>query len=359
IDIFSGYGMSETCPVLTIAHVPDEDLSEDEQVEIRCKTGRPIPLVDLRVVDEELEEVPRDGDSVGEIVVRAPWLTQGYLKDQRNSEVLWRGSYLHTGDVAHRNKQNYVKITDRIKDVIKIGGEWISSLEIEDLICALPGVAEAAVIGLPDDKWGEKPLALVVKKVDADLNEKGLLQHRSDAAMYRYIRGALKMGSDTNATYEALWPEGYAMIGNFQQLWLDSFKNFNSAKNYGVIRDGYAVGIVVEKDLRPLLILAGDPECTFAVYIGEVRAPGIATGMDERHMVVKYIPQWLKLKKGDTVLTSGLDKIFPPGIPVGRVVSTQKMQGFQNAYIELYGDTLHPDLVWVVSPDKTSTESDS
>ncbi len=177
IDIFSGYGMSETCPVLSIAHVCEENLSEDEQVEIRCKTGRPTPLTELIIADEDLNEVSRDGQSVGEIVVRSPWLTQGYLKDQRNSETLWRGGYLHTGDVAHRNKQNYIKITDRIKDVIKIGGEWISSLEIEDLLCTHPAVAEVAVIGLNDEKWGEKPLALIVREPETETSEKELTQH--------------------------------------------------------------------------------------------------------------------------------------------------------------------------------------
>ncbi len=177
IDIYTGYGMSETCPVLTLAHVTEDDLSEAEEVTTRCKTGRPMPLVDLRIVDEKMDEVPADGTSVGEIVVRSPWLTQGYLKDQRNSEALGRGGYLHTGDVASKDKNNYVKITDRIKDVIKIGGEWISSLEVEDLLCAHPAVAEAAVIGLPDDKWGERPLALVVKQVGTETGEKELLQH--------------------------------------------------------------------------------------------------------------------------------------------------------------------------------------
>ena len=177
IDVFSGYGMSETCPILTIAHVTDNDLSEDEELEIRCKTGRPLPLVDLRIVDEQMESIPADASSVGEIVVRSPWLTQGYLKDQRNSETLWRGGYLHTGDVAHKDKNNYVKITDRIKDVIKIGGEWISSLEVEDILNAHPAVSEVAVIGLPDQKWGEKPLALVVKKEDTEVSEKDLIHH--------------------------------------------------------------------------------------------------------------------------------------------------------------------------------------
>lgn len=185
IDIYSGYGMSETCPVLTIANVTEEDLNNDEDEEIRCKTGRPIPLVDLRIVDEQMQEVPADGQSVGEIVVRAPWLTQGYLKDQRNSETLWRGGYLHTGDVANRDAHNYIKITDRIKDVIKIGGEWISSLEVEDFLTAHPEVTEAAVIGLPDPKWGEKPLALVVRKGSAEISEKELLN---------YIRGFVDKG---------------------------------------------------------------------------------------------------------------------------------------------------------------------
>ncbi|MBN2792623.1 MAG: fatty acid--CoA ligase [Desulfuromonadales bacterium] len=177
IDIYTGYGMSETCPVLTVAHVTEDNLSEQEELEVRCKTGRPLPLVDLRIVDENMDDIPADGESVGEIVVRTPWLTQGYLKDQRNSETLWRGGYLHTGDVAHKDKKNYIKITDRIKDVIKIGGEWISSLEVEDLIAAYPGVAEVAVIGLPDEKWGEKPLALIVRKEESAVVEKELFQH--------------------------------------------------------------------------------------------------------------------------------------------------------------------------------------
>ena len=108
----------------------------------------------------------KDAENVGEIVVRAPWLTQGYLKDQRNSEFLWRGGYLHTGDVANMDELNYVKITDRIKDVIKIGGEWLSSLELEDIICSHPAVVETAVIGTNDDKWGERPLALVILNSD-------------------------------------------------------------------------------------------------------------------------------------------------------------------------------------------------
>ena len=176
IDIFAGYGMSETCPVIALAHVPEAllDSSLEEQVEIRCKTGRAIPLVDMRLVDEEMNDVPADGQSTGEILLRAPWLTQGYLKDHHNSEQLWRGGYLHTGDVANVNSAGYLKITDRAKDVIKIAGEWVSSLEVEDLLAQHSSVREVAVIGLPDDKWGERPLALVVAG-DSEPIEKELL----------------------------------------------------------------------------------------------------------------------------------------------------------------------------------------
>lgn len=171
IDVFSGYGMSETCPVLTIAHLNQDDLGPEDEIDIRCKTGRPLPLVELRVVDQAMQDVDRDGTSVGEIVVRAPWLTQGYLKDKRNSEDLWRQGYLHTGDVANIDANNYVNITDRMKDVIKVGGEWLSSLELEDVLNHHPAVAEVAVIGYPDEKWGERPMALIVVQEDADQPE--------------------------------------------------------------------------------------------------------------------------------------------------------------------------------------------
>jgi len=176
IDIFTGYGMSETCPVVALAHVPEDQLDQplEEQVKFRCKTGRAIPLVGMHIVDEEMNPVPADGESTGEIVLRAPWLTQGYLKDHHNSEQLWRGGYLHTGDVANQDTYGYFKITDRAKDVIKIAGEWVSSLELEDLISQHATVSEVAVIGVPDDKWGERPLALVVRG-ESEPNEKELV----------------------------------------------------------------------------------------------------------------------------------------------------------------------------------------
>jgi len=166
IDIFAGYGMSETCPLMSLAQLPSgsETLDLDEQVSLRCKTGLPLPLVDLRIVNDEGTDVARDGRASGEIVVRAPWLTQGYLKDAAASAQLWEGGYLHTQDIANIDAKGYLQITDRIKDVIKSGGEWVSSLEVENLISLHPGVFEVAVIGVKDEKWGERPVALVVRK---------------------------------------------------------------------------------------------------------------------------------------------------------------------------------------------------
>jgi fatty-acyl-CoA synthase len=166
MDLFTGYGMSETCPVLTMAHLESADLERpvEEQAVIRAKTGRPLPLVDLRIVDGQMRDVAHDGTTTGEVVVRAPWLTQGYLAAPEASRQLWAGGYLHTADIGNINAAGYLKVTDRIKDVIKTGGEWTSSLQLEDIIAKHEAVLEVAVIGVPDDKWGERPLALVLLK---------------------------------------------------------------------------------------------------------------------------------------------------------------------------------------------------
>ena len=166
INIYSAYGMSETCPLLTVAHIKPHmrDWDEDKQIDIRCKTGMPIPMVDLDIFDPLGNPVPHDGVQTGEVVTRAPWLTQGYLHNLEKSEELWEGGWLHTGDVGHIDSEGYLKITDRLKDVIKTGGEWVSSLTLEDIISQHPAVSESAAIGVPDEKWGERPIVLVVLK---------------------------------------------------------------------------------------------------------------------------------------------------------------------------------------------------
>ncbi len=179
IDVFTAYGMSETCPLLTVAHLPEgwEAWSAERQIEVRCMTGRPLRMVDMRIVDEEMRDVARDGVTPGEIVVRAPWVTQGYLRDPENSERLWSGGWMHTGDIAVMDADGYVKIVDRLKDVIKTGGEWVSSIDLEDLILKAPGVADAAVISVPDPKWVERPLAVVVARSAGLVTEESLKAH--------------------------------------------------------------------------------------------------------------------------------------------------------------------------------------
>ncbi len=166
VNIYTGYGMSETCPLLSLANIKPHMLEwgDDEQVEIRCKTGLPVPYVHLEIVDMAGNPVSHDGQSPGEVVARAPWLTQGYVKAEEKSEELWKNGWLHTGDIGVIDSDGYLKITDRLKDVIKTGGEWISSLELEDIISQHESVNEVAVVGIADDKWGERPLAMVVLK---------------------------------------------------------------------------------------------------------------------------------------------------------------------------------------------------
>ena len=165
INVYTGYGMSETCPVLTISVLDPED---EAAVGPRLKTGNPIPMVDLQTVDEGMKEMPRDGVSTGEVVARAPWLNAEYVKNPEATEALWEGDYLHTGDVGHIDRNGTLMITDRMKDVIKSGGEWVSSLELESLVSAVDGVAEVAAIGVQDDKWGERPVLLIVAQDGAN-----------------------------------------------------------------------------------------------------------------------------------------------------------------------------------------------
>ena len=192
IDIFAGSGMSETGPVVTLAQIPPgvTPVNADDDVQRRSRTGRPAPFVELRVVDEGMRDVPRDGKTQGEIVLRSPFSTQGYFKNPQASEELWAGGYLHSQDVAVMFPDGSVQIVDRIKDVIKTGGEWVSSIEVESLIGDVPGVQEAAVIAVKDEKWGERPMAFVVAKpdakVDADAVRAHLLSHVAAHRISKY-----------------------------------------------------------------------------------------------------------------------------------------------------------------------------
>ncbi|NBA96922.1 fatty acid--CoA ligase [Pseudomonas sp. R5(2019)] len=181
--VHSGYGMSETCPLLCLTHLRESDLEQPAQAQLaaRTKTGVAVPMVDLRIIDANGIAAPHDGVAQGEIVVRAPWLTQGYLKEPEQGAQLWENGWMHTGDIASIDALGVVEIKDRIKDVIKTGGEWISSLELESLISEHPAVASVAVVGIPDPRWGERPIALVVcapgEGIDAKILEAHLDQY--------------------------------------------------------------------------------------------------------------------------------------------------------------------------------------
>ena len=179
ISMYTGYGMSETCPLLSTTHLNPEDLELplDQQTSKRIKTGIAVPMVELEIVDPKGNPVPHDGDAKGEVVTRAPWLTQSYFKEPEKGEELWQGGWLHTGDVASMEPDNTLVIKDRIKDVIKTGGEWLSSLDLENLISQHPAVAGAAVVGVPDEKWGERPHALVTLKPGGDATLEDIQNH--------------------------------------------------------------------------------------------------------------------------------------------------------------------------------------
>jgi len=179
IHMYTGYGMSETCPLLSTTHLKPEDLDLplEQQTAIRVKTGIAVPMVELEIVDPDGNPVPHDGEAKGEVVTRAPWLTQSYFKEPEKGEELWQGGWLHTGDVASMEPDNTLTIKDRIKDVIKTGGEWLSSLDLENLISQHPAVAGAAVVGVPDEKWGERPYALVTLKPGENIGLEDIQKH--------------------------------------------------------------------------------------------------------------------------------------------------------------------------------------
>ncbi|WP_426213187.1 fatty acid--CoA ligase [Mesorhizobium abyssinicae] len=190
VDVYAGYGMSESAPLLSVAQVRSADFTADldKELDIRTTAGISAPLVDVRLVDRNQKEVPHDGKTAGEIIVRAPWLTQGYVDNAEASEQLWAGGYLHTSDIGVIDAGGYLRVVDRIKDVIKTGGEWVSSLQLEDLISQCEGVSEAAVIGVKDDKWGERPLALVIRDAStggalSDIKIKAHLKAFADAGV--------------------------------------------------------------------------------------------------------------------------------------------------------------------------------
>jgi len=177
ITTIGAYGLSETAPLLTIAMYNDSISRADDETKFHFSitTGIPVPMVNLKVVDQNMVEVPADAKTVGEIVVRSPWLTKGYYKDPQKTEELWKGGWLHTGDLAVIHPNGYISIVDREKDAVKSGGEFIPSLVLENALSEMKGVGEVAVVGKPHEKWGERPVAFIVK--NESIKESDVYEH--------------------------------------------------------------------------------------------------------------------------------------------------------------------------------------
>ncbi|KQX61719.1 long-chain fatty acid--CoA ligase [Angustibacter sp. Root456] len=178
IDVVHAWGMTETSPLGSVA-VPPADSEGEERWAYRQSQGRLSPLVQGRLVGPDGREVAWDGEQVGELEVRGPWVTGSYYRDDDPAK--FDGGWLRTGDVGSLSPNGYLRLTDRAKDVIKSGGEWISSVELENVLMAHPKVKEASVVGVPDERWGERPLATVVvaegQSVDAEELRDHLAQH--------------------------------------------------------------------------------------------------------------------------------------------------------------------------------------
>jgi fatty-acyl-CoA synthase len=175
VRIFQAWGMTETSPVATYSR-PLEGEHDELYWEERARQGRPLPWVELRLIDDAGAEVPWDGEATGEIEVRGPWIAARYFRDESGDEKFDSG-WLRTGDIAAVDEQGSVQITDRAKDVIKSGGEWISSVELENELMSHPDVVEAAVIAKPDERWAERPLCCVVLRDGTSTSGEELVEH--------------------------------------------------------------------------------------------------------------------------------------------------------------------------------------
>ena len=187
VQVIHAWGMTETSPLGTTGNLKPKHagLSYAEKLEIKAKQGRAIYGVDLKIVDVEGQELPRDGKAFGHLMVRGPWIASGYLKGE-GGQVIDQEGWFDTGDVSTLDPDGYMQITDRSKDVIKSGGEWISSIDLENDALGHPAVAEAAVIGVFHPKWDERPLLIVVKQKGAEVSKEELLDFmRSKAAKWQ------------------------------------------------------------------------------------------------------------------------------------------------------------------------------
>lgn len=178
LEVIHAWGMTETTPVGTVSRVKAslEPLEDAERYRLKATQGLPVPLVDTRVLGDR-GEVPWDGKTMGELHVRGPWVARSYFQNPAEADKFTMDGWFRTGDIVTVDPEGYVRITDRSKDLIKSGGEWISSVELENALMGHPAVKEAAVVGLPHPRWGERPVACVVLKEGAKATENELREY--------------------------------------------------------------------------------------------------------------------------------------------------------------------------------------
>lgn len=176
VELVQGWGMTETSPLVALA-LPPRGTPLEEEIEWRAKTGRVVPGVEVRVAGEDGTILPNDGESVGEFEVRGPWITASYYRDPAPER--FHDGWLRTGDIGTLDHRGFMQISDRTKDVIKSGGEWISSVELENEVMAHPAVVEAAVVAVPDERWSERPLVAVVIEEGSAVGTDELLEFLS------------------------------------------------------------------------------------------------------------------------------------------------------------------------------------
>jgi len=174
VELRHGWGMTEISPV-GLVNVPKTAETAEQKSRRRVKQGRPVPGIEVKIVDEQGADLPWDGSSFGCLLVRGHWVCSAYFAER--ADIFRDGGWLVTGDMATIDRDGYVQIVDRAKDIIKSGGEWISSVDLENLACGHPEVQEAAAIGVPDEKWGERPLLIVVRRPGGLLDGPGMIEH--------------------------------------------------------------------------------------------------------------------------------------------------------------------------------------
>ncbi len=181
VTVAHAWGMTEMSPLGSVGMLCAGGAAEspERQLDLKCKQGRALFGVEMTIKDDEGRELPRDGKAFGHLLVRGPWIVESYFKGD-GGNVLDADGWFDTGDVATLDERGYMQITDRSKDVIKSGGEWISSIDLENAAVGCPGIAEAAVIGLPHPKWDERPLLVVIRKPDASVSKEDVLAHLKD-----------------------------------------------------------------------------------------------------------------------------------------------------------------------------------